>query len=173
MSSAAFLWPCYLRHRLTRHEIDFKKFGLLPELFCLGTPSVLQSASQWHGAKCFQCVLLLDGLLETLCCFSFSLSLQEAEWHCDEFTKGACFSRGKSEVSLGAAWAFEVSHCYCFIRPRSLHWENQASFFPNDIGKKILLSIAGTHHEWGSCWLLSSKLNHLCSQYSQLKVNAV
>uniref|UniRef100_A0A8B9JHA4 Sema domain-containing protein n=1 Tax=Astyanax mexicanus TaxID=7994 RepID=A0A8B9JHA4_ASTMX len=25
------------------------------------------------------------------------LSLQEAEWHCDEFTKGACFSRGKSE----------------------------------------------------------------------------
>uniref|UniRef100_A0AAR2L3Q0 Sema domain-containing protein n=1 Tax=Pygocentrus nattereri TaxID=42514 RepID=A0AAR2L3Q0_PYGNA len=25
------------------------------------------------------------------------LSVQEAEWHCDEFTKGACFSRGKSE----------------------------------------------------------------------------
>ncbi|GAA6099044.1 semaphorin-5A isoform X1 [Tachysurus ichikawai] len=24
-------------------------------------------------------------------------SPQEAEWHCDEFTKGACFSRGKSE----------------------------------------------------------------------------
>ncbi|KAK1885441.1 Semaphorin-5A [Dissostichus eleginoides] len=24
--------------------------------------------------------------------------IQEAEWHCDEFTKGACFSRGKSEV---------------------------------------------------------------------------
>ncbi|XP_029384740.1 semaphorin-5A isoform X1 [Echeneis naucrates] len=23
--------------------------------------------------------------------------IQEAEWHCDEFTKGACFSRGKSE----------------------------------------------------------------------------
>uniref|UniRef100_A0A8C7KZQ0 Semaphorin-5A n=1 Tax=Oncorhynchus kisutch TaxID=8019 RepID=A0A8C7KZQ0_ONCKI len=26
--------------------------------------------------------------------------IQEAEWHCDEFTKGACFSRGKSELSL-------------------------------------------------------------------------
>ncbi|CAL8400587.1 unnamed protein product, partial [Gadus morhua 'NCC'] len=25
--------------------------------------------------------------------------IQGAEWHCDEFTKGACFSRGKSEVS--------------------------------------------------------------------------
>ncbi|RXN08573.1 semaphorin-5B isoform X1 [Labeo rohita] len=23
----------------------------------------------------------------------------EAEWHCDEFTKGACFSRGKSELT--------------------------------------------------------------------------
>uniref|UniRef100_A0A8C2ZM81 Sema domain-containing protein n=1 Tax=Cyclopterus lumpus TaxID=8103 RepID=A0A8C2ZM81_CYCLU len=34
-------------------------------------------------------------LIVALCCFS--LSLQEAEWHCDEFTKGACFSRGKSE----------------------------------------------------------------------------
>ena len=40
---------------------------------------------------------------------SFSLSLylsvslcQEAEWHCDEFTKGACFSRGKSEVGKQA-----------------------------------------------------------------------
>lgn len=29
-------------------------------------------------------------------------SLQEAEWHCDEFTKGACFSRGKSEVSVSS-----------------------------------------------------------------------
>lgn len=30
---------------------------------------------------------------------SYFFDLQEAEWHCDEFTKGACFSRGKSEVS--------------------------------------------------------------------------
>lgn len=35
---------------------------------------------------------------------------QEAEWHCDEFTKGACFSRGKSEVRLSEAQRFEVSH---------------------------------------------------------------
>uniref|UniRef100_A0A8C7YYH7 Sema domain-containing protein n=1 Tax=Oryzias sinensis TaxID=183150 RepID=A0A8C7YYH7_9TELE len=28
---------------------------------------------------------------------SYFFDLQEAEWHCDEFTKGACFSRGKSE----------------------------------------------------------------------------
>lgn len=79
-------------------------------LFCLASLSGLQSGSWWHGAKCFWCLLLLDGLLGALCCFS--LSLQEAEWHCDEFTKGACFSRGKSEVSLSDAWAFEMSHCY-------------------------------------------------------------
>jgi len=32
--------------------------------------------------------------------FFMCICLQEAEWHCDEFTKGACFSRGKSEVSI-------------------------------------------------------------------------
>ena len=42
-----------------------------------------------------------DGLLGALHCFF--LSLQGAEWHCDEFTKGACFSRGKSEVNLSDA----------------------------------------------------------------------
>lgn len=139
MSSAAFLLLCYLRHQVARHEIDFKKFGLLPELFCLGSLGVLQSGSQWDGAKCFQCVLLLDGLLETLCCFSFSLSLQEAEWHCDEFTKGACFSRGKSEVSLSDAWAFEVSHCYILLYKTSVTALRETSFFSKQHWKKYSL----------------------------------
>ncbi len=70
-------------------------------LFCLGSLSGLQSGLRRHDAKCFWGLLLLDGLLGALCCFSSSP--QEAEWHCDEFTKGACFSRGKSEVSLSDA----------------------------------------------------------------------
>lgn len=39
------------------------------------------------------------------------VSRQEAEWHCDEFTKGACFSRGKSEVGSSAASAIRISRC--------------------------------------------------------------
>ena len=53
-----------------------------------------------------------------------SLSLQEAEWHCDEFTKGACFSRGKSEVSLSDAGASEMSHWYIAL---SRCWGKQGS----------------------------------------------
>lgn len=54
----------------------------------------------------------------------FHLSLQEAEWHCDEFTKGACFSRGKSEVSLSDGRGFEMSHC-CITLSDTCHYRGK------------------------------------------------
>lgn len=79
---------------------------------------VLFGFPEW-SSKCF--AVTRRQLLSDVCFFSmvywepqccFSLSPQEAEWHCDEFTKGACFSRGKSEVSLSDVWVFEMSGCY-------------------------------------------------------------
>lgn len=109
----AFLLPGFLLHQATRHQVDFKKSRIFPTvesqaLFCLGSLSAFQSGSWW---QCFWRVLLLWWFIGSLTLI-FLFSLQEAEWHCDEFTKGACFSRGKSEVGLSDTLAFEMSLCY-------------------------------------------------------------
>lgn len=60
--------------------------------------------------------------------FMFHVCLQEAEWHCDEFTKGACFSRGKSEVSTSKS-----SYTLKNVGLSTQHWVKQ---WPNDVLKQ-------------------------------------
>lgn len=64
----------------------------------------------------------------------FHVCLQEAEWHCDEFTKGACFSRGKSEVSTGSK--MEKHNCWVKITQQIVHiWPN------NGLNNQILVNL--------------------------------
>lgn len=93
-------------------------------LFCLGSLSGLQSGSWWHGAKCFWCLLLLDGLLRVLVLFFF---LSAGGWVALRWVhQGSLLQPGKIWGQF--KWClsiWNVTLLYCFIRALSPHWEKQ------------------------------------------------